>query len=123
MANSYYQQFLYSKTKMLTAIQGIVSIAANAAVSSESIIGATVARTGTGEYTITLSDKYNAMVACHLTMEAATAVDLVPQVKSTDVSGAKTIVVNLNAGATPTDPSAVCKLHVSIFMRNSSVAV
>ena len=106
---------------MLKLIQGVISIAANASVSSSSIIGATVTKTGAGEYTITLAETYNAMMATNLTLEAATAVDLVPQVKSTDVSSAKTIVINLNAGATPTDPSAACKVHVSIFMRDSSV--
>ena len=106
---------------MLKLIQGVISIAANASVSSSSIIGATVTKTGTGEYTITLAETYNAMMATNLTLEAASAVDLVPQVESTDVSGAKTIVINLNAGATPTNPSAVCKIHVSIFMRDSSV--
>ena len=121
MANSYCQQFLYSKTKMLKLIQGVISIAADASVSSSTIIGAAVTKTGTGEYTITLSETYVAMMATNLTLEAASAVDLVPQVKSTDVSGAKTIVINLNAGATPTDPAAVCKIHVSIFMRDSSI--
>jgi len=106
---------------MLTLIQGTISIAADASVSSESIVGASVTKTGTGEYTITLDETYNALMACNVTLEAATAVDLVPQIKSTDVSGAKTVVINLNAGATPTNPSAVCKIHVSIFMRNSSV--
>ena len=56
-----------------------------------------------------------------LTLEAATPVDLVPQIKSTDVSGAKTIVFSLLAGATPTNPSAVCKVHFKAFLRNSSV--
>lgn len=122
MANAQFQQFLFSKTKMLTLIQGIISIAADATVSSETINGATCARTAAGQYTITLDSTYNSLLSVHATLEAATAVDLVPQVKSDDVSVAKTIVINLNTGATPTDPAAVCKLHVSIFLRNSSVA-
>lgn len=92
-------------------------------VSSESLIGASVSQTGVGEYTVTLSDPFNALMACHLTLEAATAVDLIPQIKSTDVVTAKTIVFRLLAGSTATDPSAACKAHVSIFLRNSSVAI
>lgn len=90
-------------------------------VSSENLLGASVAQTGVGEYTITLDDTFNALMACNLEYQAATAVDLIPQIKSTDVSSAKTIVVRLLTGATPTDPSADGKLHVSIYLRNSSV--
>lgn len=90
-------------------------------VSSENMLGATAAQTGVGEYTITLDQTYNSLMACHATYEAATAVDLIPQIKSTAVSTSKTIVIRLLTGATATDPSAAGKLNVSIFLRNSSV--
>jgi len=122
MANRYFQQFFHSFTKNLTGLHGIISINSSAAVTGETINGATVAKTGTGEYTITLDDKYPAIEACELQLEAATAVDLVPQVVSTDVVGAKTIVFKLLAGSTATNPSAACKVHVALRLRNSSVA-
>jgi hypothetical protein len=106
---------------MLTSIHGIIDIAADASVAGSSIKGATVAKSGTGEYTVTLADKFNALMDVQLTVEAATPVDLVPQILSTDVSGTKEIVFSLLTGATPTDPSAVCKVHFKAFLRNSSV--
>ena len=111
MSNRLYMQFLYSHTKMLTSVHGIIELSAAGAVVSETIQGATVAKTGTGEYTVTLDDKFNALMDVQLTLEAAVPVDLVPQILSTDVSGTKEIVFSLLAGATPTDPSAVCKVH------------
>jgi hypothetical protein len=93
-------------------------------VSSDSILGASVARTGVGEYTITLENAYSALMSCNLTLQAATAVDLVPQIKSHDVTSAsQTIVFRLLAGATPTEVAAVAVVHVNILLRNSSVSV
>lgn len=82
---------------------------------------ATFARTGTGEYTITLQDKYQRLMSAQLTVLAATAVDLVAQLKSEDVAGAKTIVFNMNAGATPTDTAnAVTQdVLVSLALQNT----
>lgn len=90
-------------------------------VSSSTIRGATAERTGVGEYTVTLDAKFNALMCCHLQVEAATPIDLVPQILSTDVSGAKTIVFSLLAGATPTEVAAPLTIHFNAFLRNSSV--
>lgn len=92
-------------------------------VASETIQGATVAQTGVGEYTITLAESYNAIMSVQLQVQAATAVDLVPQVKSVDVVTAKTIVFRLLTGATATDPSAALVVYAAILLRNSSVVV
>lgn len=90
-------------------------------VASTNIKGASASQTGVGEITVTLEDAYNALVACHITTQAATASDLVPQIKSNDVSVAKTIVFRLLTGATATDPTAATVVHFSAFLRNSSV--
>lgn len=90
-------------------------------VASDSIQGASVARTGVGQYTVTLDNKFNALMECQLTLQAATPVDLVPQILSHDVSGAKTIVFSLLAGATPTEVAAPAVVHFKAFLRNSSV--
>lgn len=76
----------------------------------------------TGVYTLTLEQAYAGVVAIHATMEAATAVDLVPQVKSRDVVSAKTVVFDVNAGATPTDPSAACRLYVTLILKRSNAS-
>jgi hypothetical protein len=122
MANRYFEQFLHSFTKKLVSIHGVVSIAADASVSGHTIKGATVTKTGVGEYTIELDDAYVDLVSAQATFQAATAVDLVPQIKSADVTTAKTVVIRLLTGVTPTDPSAVCKLHVHLLLRNSKVS-
>ena len=77
-------------------LSNTVSINSSAAVVSDNSEGEWT-KTGTGEYTLTLPDKYMKCLAAQVTLEAATAVDLVAQIKSIDVTSAKTIVINLNA--------------------------
>lgn len=122
MANQYMQQFYYSLTHMLTGIHGSINIASSTTgVTSQSLNGATAARTGVGEITITLGDKYPELLAADFKILAATAQDLVPQIKSQDMS-AKTIVVRLLAGATATDPSSAITLYMNSIFRNSSIS-
>lgn len=83
---------------------------------------ASVVLTGVGEYTFTLSDKYSALESAQFQLLAATAVDLNPQIKSVDVTSAKTIVVRLLAGATATEIAAAATLFMALRLRNSSVA-
>jgi hypothetical protein len=122
MANRYMQQFYYSLTHMLTGIHGSINIASGTTgVSSQSLNGATAARTGVGEITITLGDKYPELLACDFKVQAATAQDLVPQIKSVDVVTAKTIVVRLLTGASPADPASAIVLYMNALLRNSSI--
>lgn len=90
-------------------------------VVSSSIMGASAAQTGVGEVTITLDDTYAQLEDVNVSLEKSIAQDLIPQVKSNDMVTAKTIVINLLTGATKTDPLAAASLHVSMFLRNSSV--
>jgi hypothetical protein len=121
MANRNFTQVQGALTRSLVLLTGKVEIAADASVTSDSIIGAAVTKTATGVYTITLEDKYSALMSANVTLKAATAVDLVPQIVSDDVVSAKTVVVRLNADATATDPSAACTLNVFLVLKNSSV--
>lgn len=91
-------------------------------VASDTIQGASVARTGVGEYTVTFEDQFNALMCCNLTVEAATAVDLVPQIKSYSLTD-KQIVFRLLAGATATEVAAPMTIHFHSFYRNSSVSL
>lgn len=104
-------------------IVGTFSIAASGGAATVSQgIGWSVAKTTTGVYTITLQDSYVSLLACPLTVQAATAVDLVAQLKSHDVVSAKTIVIDLNAGATPTEPAAVTLVHFIAALSNSTAS-
>lgn len=85
-------------------------------------LGWSVAKTGTGVYTITFEDAFTAYWGVTATLQAAVAVDLVPQVTSHSSQTLKTLVITLLAGATPTEPSAICRVHFTALLRNSSVA-
>lgn len=104
-------------------IAGSFSIASSGGAATKVTgLGYTVAKSDTGEYTITLADQYSSCISAVATVQAATAVDLVAQVASTDVGAATpTVVINLNAGATPTEPSAVTVVNFVLVLQNSSL--
>ena len=104
-------------------IAGVFEIAAGGAVSGVNIgKGFTVAKSGTGEYTVTLADKYNGLISGQVQVEAAVNVDLVGQITSHDVAAASpNIVISLLAAAVATDPAAVTKVHFFLFLTNSSL--
>lgn len=102
-------------TPLAGGINGVASHTIGSLVSS-------VARTGVGQYTVTLADTYNAEMSVNFSYLAATAVDLVPQIKSVDVVTAKTIVVSLLAAATPTEVAAVSALYMNAVLNASSIS-
>jgi hypothetical protein len=85
---------------------------------------ASFARSGAGEYTITLSDKWSSLLGAKLQVLAATAIDLVPQLKSETVASTKLVVFNMLAGATPTDTAngVTQDVFVTLELKNTSVA-
>lgn len=113
-------QALNSEVKI---IAGSFSIAASGGAATKVTgLGYSVAKSATGEYTITLEDSYPTLISATATVQAATAVDLVAQIDNADVSAATPVVVlNLNAGATPTEPSAVTVVNFILVLQNSSV--
>lgn len=119
------RNFNYCQTlnESVRFIGGNFSIAASGGAATKvNGLGWSVAKTTTGVYTITLEDSYVSLIACNVSVMAATAVDLVAQIKSHDVVSAKTIVIDLNAGATPTEPSAVTLIHFIAMLSNTTVA-
>lgn len=65
-----------------------------------------VIRTGTaGTFTVTLTDKYARLIGWKIGVQHTTAADLVAQLGDVDLT-AKTFVIRVNAGATPTDITA-----------------
>lgn len=122
MANRRFEQFSYSLIKKKTEIEGVASLSAAGAVLSQDIQGATLSKTGTGAYLLTLQDKYNTCLGVYVEIgETAQAIYASPG--AADVAGAKTIVINTKAYASGsnTDPSATAKLYVKVVLRNSSV--
>lgn len=101
-------------TPLAGGINGVASNTFGSLVSS-------AARTGVGEYTVTLAQPYNSENCINFQLMAATAVDLVPQLKSVDVVTAKTIVVRLLAGATATEVAAAATLYMNAVLNASSI--
>lgn len=70
MANRYFEQFTYSLEKQTVRLFGTINIGAAGAVASfkGGGIGGVVKETAAGTYSITLSDKYNRLLAVHATI-------------------------------------------------------
>ncbi len=85
--------------------------------------GFSVARTGVGQYTITLSDSYPAIVAYRADLQLNAVADLKLQWGAIDVVTAKTLVLNALAVATPTEIAANANNSISfaLILRNTTV--
>ena len=91
-------------------------------------LGWSGANTGTGIYTITLEDKYNALLACTATVQSTSGTDNYQlTIASHDVTAATpTIVIHvsvddgLGAGVL-TDLGDTDQIHFSAFLQNSAV--
>lgn len=75
-----------------------------------------------GLYTLTLKDKFAELISCHITVQAASAVDCLPQIRSHDVVSAKTIVIDLLKAAVSTEAEANLVLHICLFLRDTSIS-
>lgn len=95
-------------------------MSAAGAVLTQDIPGATLTKTGTGAYLLTLQDKYTTCLGVY-TQLAETAQNLVAVPGAADVASAKTIVINTKTTGTNTDPSATARLYVKVVLRNSSI--
>lgn len=83
---------------------------------------ASVAKTATGVYTITLQDKYNRLMHASASIMSASAEDAHAQLQSEDVDGAKTIVIRTQkADLTLVNPASGDRILVQINVKNSSV--
>jgi hypothetical protein len=100
-------------------LAGAVEMVKSASISGVASVAQDPANAGT--IIFTLKEAWNQCIAAHMTLEAPTAVDIVPQLKSSDVSSAQTIVVRLLTGATPTDPSAQAFLHFMAMLNASAL--
>lgn len=82
---------------------------------------ASISRTSTGLYRITLSDKYSSLKSFEVIHKATSAQDLNYQLKAEDVASGKTIDFFCLAGATETDPASGSTLHIQVDLKNTSV--
>lgn len=120
-----------SRTRELKTIEGIIKVVgtatpANNVVTLESLTGngvSAVARSGVGQYTITLDDGYPICAGVNIDVEASADVDLKIQLKSRDVKTAKTVVFKTLAVATPTEVpnGSTYYFHFKINVKNAAV--
>jgi hypothetical protein len=84
-------------------------------------LGFSGADAGTGVYTITLEDKYNALLAgtCQVQSTAGTD-DYKATLISETVSSTKIITIHVDVAGTLTDLGSGDELHFAFFLQNSS---
>ncbi len=82
---------------------------------------ASIVRNGTGDYTLTLQDKYMQLKFAQVTFLDASGQDLRAQIKAEDVAGAKTIRFLTLTGASATDPASGQTMLIKVEVKNTSV--
>jgi len=118
MANRTFQdvQAVSREVKILaTTISGVNSGTCTATPS----LGISEVKQATGDVTITLEDKYNQLLCAQVTLgDSATGPGALTaaKIKSADVKGAKTVVIDTTGAANAND-----QLHVTLFLKNTSV--
>lgn len=85
--------------------------------------GYSVAKSATGEYTLTFEDPWNQLISATFAIEASTPVDIVAQLDNHTIGSATVpvMVINLNAAATPVEPAAITRVHFFLLLSNTSV--
>jgi hypothetical protein len=82
---------------------------------------ASVSKTTTGEYLITLQDKYVSFKNLSGTFESTSAEDIRVQIKEEAVSTAKTVSIYTLTAGTATNPASGTKLYLKLELKNTSV--
>lgn len=126
MANRNFD-FLQGLGKGVKVIAGSFAPNGSSAVSASSRKGKgfTVARTGTGQFTITLQDAYVALLSASLSLQLASADDKFLQLGAVDVVSAKTIVINVwdvsGAAAADIAANAGNRINFVLVLSNSTL--
>lgn len=119
-ANRYLTQFFYSFFKKPSLIAGKIPLSSAAAVGTVAIKGITsVAKTGTGEYTITFNDQHYSLE--HLSAVVVdSAEDIVCDFK-TYTAASKTIILVTKVAGVAANVTDACDVYVSFLFNDSSV--
>lgn len=121
MANRNFEQYSYSLIKKKVDVAGYAELSAAGAITAQNIMGAKFEKADVGEYTLTLEDKYNALLFAKAEI-AENVEDLKAVVTASDVANTKVITIKLvdDLGA-ETDVTATAKLYVHLILKNSGV--
>ena len=85
--------------------------------------GFTVARGGTGSFTVTLDDKYPGLLSGQCSLALNAAADSKVQFGAIDVASAKTVIINVITTASAADIAANAnnRIHFCLMLRNTSL--
>lgn len=124
MANRYFEQNQYSLVKKLTFLvcKATYVSAGTSWTINEGPGISSITVDGAGDYNIILEDKYAALLFAKVSIQKASAADLVAQIKSETVATTKIIEFKTLAVATPTAPANGDVIYIELALRNSSVA-
>ena len=109
-------------------LAGKVALNSSAAITSQSLDFATLVKTGTGEYTITLEDKYYETKAVHLQVLQASGNLITAQVKADTQTSDKKIVINTYVEDNTSGVAAVANvgvaatIFITLIFKDSSVS-
>lgn len=108
--------------KELITIAGRIPLSAAAAVGTVVGRGFSVAKTATGEYTVTLQDAYNELISANLSVMGSGTIVTVPELKSQAVASRTLIIktVTRSTGATA-DTAVAFEILMTLKLRNSTV--
>jgi hypothetical protein len=126
MANRQFNPMFASLEKGAVVLSGTISLNASAAVTGFNILGAaSVTKTGTGTYRITLRDRYVRLLGLHVDMSLGTLADrIVVPAPTTDVTAATPIVdliTKSGTGVAGADVGSASTIFVTLVLKNSSV--
>lgn len=123
MANRYFKQFPLVKNRRTVLLAGKVSLSAAAAVTANTLDYASVAKTGAGEYTITLEDSYVRTKSIQLTTQQASGLPINLVVKADTQSTDKKIIINtfVDVSGVPTlqDTTVALEMHILLVFHDS----
>lgn len=110
--------------KELITLVGKIPLNSSAAVGTKVGRGFSVAKTATGEYTVTLQDKYTALIGIAFAVSGSGTIVTVPELKSEAVAASRSFIIKTvtrSTGATA-DTGVAFDLYFVAHLRNSSVA-
>ena len=116
MANRRFQNVRAVEREVKILATTITAVNTATPVATPSLGIASVAQAG-GDVTVTLDDKYNQLLAAQATLGGTGSISSPVKIKSSDVSGAKTVVVDTSGSLGASD-----SIHLTLFLKNTSVA-
>jgi hypothetical protein len=126
MANRYFQQFQLSIEKQVVSLFGKVAIGASGAPTLDTAMSkgiASISRSDTGDYTITLQDTYYKFLCSNFQFLYNGASNISEtQLVSEAVNSTKVITITtLDFAGAAADPTSGSVLYFELKLRNSSV--